>query len=113
MTSGAGVSFPAEVGIYTLNADGTKIAKGMYDGSTRDFEGIEITPQVASMYNKIGDGSDIGFGVLFMLMLHDIEPPPPEEPPYPILLFLQVLTMSVILLQFHMHWGSNGNDGLP
>ena len=70
------LKLPVEVGTYRLSADGTKIASGTYAGKTKEVSGSGVTPEIAAIWNKKGDLSDVGFGALFKLMGVDLAPPP-------------------------------------
>lgn len=83
-----GVVFPVEVGRYSFNAAGDKIQSGTYFGYTREGVGEPVTPLVAEKWNKKGDLSDVGFGMLYELMLGSPLPaPPPATPPESVALF--------------------------
>lgn len=76
-----GVSFPVEVGIYTLTeADGMmKIAGGTYAGATQEISGVDVTPEVAARWNKKGDMTDVGFGALYGMLGVQLPPPPKQK----------------------------------
>lgn len=76
---------PVEVGRFELSADGFKVAKGVYSGAV-DMEAelsAEATPWVVERWNKKGDLSDVGFGLLFEWLGKPLggAPPPAEEAP--------------------------------
>lgn len=77
------LALPVETGRYTFSADGTKIAGGAYDGTVSHNQpgAVRTTPWIASRYNKRGDMSDVGFGLLFEMMGHPLpsRPPPLDE----------------------------------
>jgi hypothetical protein len=55
------MTLPVEIGTYTLNAE-NKIVLGAGDGLT--VPGGKPNPKLAEVWNKKGDKSDVGFGVL-------------------------------------------------
>ena len=72
--------FPVEVGTYTFDRSGTKVHSGAYAGLVADEEnnpaathhGERVTPWVTDNWNKKGDMSDVGFGILFQMMGVDL-----------------------------------------
>lgn len=81
-------AFPREVGTYFFSADGTKVASGTYVG---DIEaGGDPSPWFTERWNKKGDLSDVGFGLLYEWMGASLTPAPeptavpaPEPEPEP------------------------------
>ena len=75
------VCWPVELGTFTFSADGAKIASGSYAGKTVDAgaAAAPVTPWVAQRWNKKGDLSDTGFGLLFEMMGVKLPPPPASE----------------------------------
>lgn len=67
-------TLPYEVGTYTFSADGSKITGGAYEGKTQD--GGDPTPWIVIKWNKKGDLSDVGFGLLYTWMGVNLPPPP-------------------------------------
>ena len=67
---------PVEVGTFTFTEDGAKLLSGTYDGATSVHPLDDTTPFFAERWNKKGDLSDVGFGVLFSWLGVTIAPPP-------------------------------------
>lgn len=76
-TKRAGFAFPVEVGTYVVNESG-KIEAGEYEGETEELDGVFVTPELAEVWNKKGDFSDVGFGALF-IALGQPQPAPPSK----------------------------------
>ena len=72
---------PVEVGTFTFTEDGAKLASGTYDGATSVHPLDDTTPFFAERWNKKGDLSDVGFGVLFSWLGVTIAPPPATASP--------------------------------
>ena len=80
-------SFPQEIGTFFFSADGTKVASGTYSGDIVYSAGSP-TAWFTDRWNKKGDLSDVGFGLLFEWMGVSLAPaadpePEPEAQPEP------------------------------
>jgi len=72
--------FPIEEGTFTFNVGGTKIAGGTYDGKIIDAAnnpavshcGVNPDAWIVDNWNKKGDLSDVGFGLLYSLLGVDL-----------------------------------------
>ena len=72
--------FPIEEGTFTFNVGATKIQSGTYDGKIIDAAnnpavshcGISPDAWILDNWNKKGDSSDVGFGLLYSLLGIDL-----------------------------------------
>ena len=75
--------FPVEVGTYTFNEDGMKVASAR-TAARSEVEGApEVTPFIAEVWNKKGDLSDVGFGAVFLWLGVSLGGAPAAAPPPP------------------------------
>ena len=72
--------FPIEVGTYTFNEQGDKIQCGTYEGDIVEVEknpaishcGKPVDAWITNHWNRKGDLSDVGFGLLYSLLGVDV-----------------------------------------
>jgi len=93
------LAFPVEIGTYKI-VDG-KIANGTYAGLTKDVPEAGVTPEIAAIWNKKGDLSDVGFGAVFMMMGVTLPPPPP--PPLDLVMTAECASFDDWLPCFNEH----------